>query len=70
MEDVHQKKVSNVSQLASINLCIYVYCIYSRSNDVFCIDGANSFAWNADADEGANAWDLGEDLKTYQNDIY
>lgn len=25
--------------------------------------GANSFAWNADADEGANAWDLGEDLK-------
>jgi hypothetical protein len=37
---------------------------------VFCIDGANSFAWNADADEGANAWDLGEDLKTYQNDIY
>jgi hypothetical protein len=26
-------------------------------------DGANSFAWNADADEGANAWDLGSDLK-------
>ncbi|KAF1328328.1 hypothetical protein FI667_g6959, partial [Globisporangium splendens] len=25
--------------------------------------GANSFAWNADADEGANAWDLGSDLK-------
>jgi hypothetical protein len=25
--------------------------------------GANSFTWNADADEGANAWDLGEDLK-------
>ncbi|GLD99395.1 hypothetical protein PINS_up008114 [Pythium insidiosum] len=25
--------------------------------------GSNSFAWNADADEGANAWDLGADLK-------
>lgn len=27
------------------------------------VDGSNSFAWNADADEGANAWDLGEDYK-------
>ncbi|TMW56597.1 hypothetical protein Poli38472_006607 [Pythium oligandrum] len=25
--------------------------------------GSNSFAWNADADEGANAWGLGSDLK-------
>ncbi|TYZ60924.1 hypothetical protein PybrP1_004327 [[Pythium] brassicae (nom. inval.)] len=28
--------------------------------------GANSFAWNADADEGANAWDLGDDPKADQ----
>ncbi|DBA04025.1 TPA: hypothetical protein N0F65_009372 [Lagenidium giganteum] len=27
--------------------------------------GSNSFAWNADADEGANAWDLGSNLKTH-----
>ncbi|KAG7387525.1 hypothetical protein PHYPSEUDO_014047 [Phytophthora pseudosyringae] len=25
--------------------------------------GANSFMWNADADEGANAWGMGEDFK-------
>ncbi|KUF94981.1 Cell 5A endo-1 [Phytophthora nicotianae] len=25
--------------------------------------GANSFMWNADADEGANAWGLSEDFK-------
>ncbi|DBA00030.1 TPA: hypothetical protein N0F65_002033 [Lagenidium giganteum] len=25
--------------------------------------GSNAFAWNADADEGANAWNLGADLK-------
>lgn len=30
-------------------------------------DGANSFAWNTDSDEGANAWDLGEDLKEDPN---
>lgn len=33
-------------------------------------DGANSFAWNADADEGANAWDLGDDPKADQYPEY
>ncbi|KAI9989302.1 hypothetical protein PInf_019494 [Phytophthora infestans] len=31
--------------------------------------GANSFMWNADADEGANAWGLSEDIKARGNPV-
>lgn len=37
------------------------------NDDLLCVwepaDGANSFTWNADADESANAWDKGRDYK-------